>query len=221
MRPPAGPHRIARGELEGFAAEVYIPRRGRAARHYADAFSVALWIAKQAPETGERWAFDLAAALVPLVPAGTGLILTPPASRRRSAQGWYFARELGAGVARLLGVPLGRPLTWQSEGQEASKSIRHQAGKGRALGRQVLCDEELEGLRVCLVDDLFTTGITLQLCAAAVTAAGAPAPVGIVTLGVTERTGWRPAEELEHGRARARRASQATEEARQIATRHN
>lgn len=198
-----GPHRIARGELAGLAAEVYIPRRGRAARHYADAFSVALWIAKQNAETGERWAFDLAAALVPLVPEGTDLILTPPASRRRSAQGWYFARELGAGVARLLGVPLGRPLTWQNEGQEASKSIRHQAGKGRALGRQVLCDEELAGARVCLVDDLFTTGITLQLCAAAVTAAGATAPVGIVTLGVTERTTWRPAEELARVRMKA------------------
>jgi hypothetical protein len=198
-----GPHRIVRGELAGLAAEVYVPRRGRAARHYADAFSVALWIAKQDPATGERWAFDLAAALVPLVPEGTGLILTPPASRRRSAQGWYFARELGAGVARLLGVPLGRPLTWQSEGQEASKSIRHQAGKGRALGRCVLCDEDLSGARVCLVDDLFTTGITLQLCAQAATAAGAASPVGIVTLGVTERTTWRPAEEQARVRMKA------------------
>ncbi len=164
---------------------------------------MALWIAKQNPEVGARWAFDLAAALVPLVPEGTELILTPPASRRRSAQGWYLARELGAGVARLLGVPLARPLTWQSEGQESSKSIRHQAGKGRALGRVVVCDEELPGVRVCLVDDLFTTGITLQLCGEALLAAGAAEPVGMVTLGVTERTGWRPAEEFEQTRLRA------------------
>jgi len=37
---------IRRGDLRGLALETYIPRRGRAARHYADSFSCALWLAK-------------------------------------------------------------------------------------------------------------------------------------------------------------------------------
>ena len=196
---------IRRGELSGHATATYIPRRGRGARHYADNFSVALWLCKLDPEKGAEWAHDFAGALVELVPEGTQIIATPPASRRRSAAGWYFARELGAGLARRLGIPLARPLRWERDVGEASKGIVHQAGKGRALGRRVVCDEDLTGLRVCLVDDLFTTGVTLQVCAEALKEAGAEWPPGMVTLGATERTEARPADERERIRERARR----------------
>ena len=69
------------------------------------------------------------------------------------------------------------------------------AGKGRALGRRVVCDEDLTGLRVCLVDDLWTTGITLEQCAQALKEAGAEWPPGIVALASTESTRSRAEEE--------------------------
>ena len=203
---------IRRGDLSGFAAAVYIPRRGRGARHYGDSFSVGFWIAKLDPELGAEWAFDYAGALVGLVPEGTQLIATPPASRRRSAAGWYFARELGGGLARRLGVPLARPLQWADEGHESSKDVVHQGGKGRALGRVVVCDEDLAGLRVCLVDDLWTTGITLQLCAEALRRAGAAWPPGVVTLAKCEATRDRP--QWERERMDARRELRALRGAR-------
>jgi len=92
------------------------------------------------------------------------------------------------------------------QGQEASKEIMHQAGKGRALGKRAVCSVRLEGKRVLLVDDLFTTGITSNRCAEALTGAGAEV-VGLVTLGATERTRDRPADERARigGRAEWRR----------------
>ena len=186
---------IRRGDLRGQAAAVYIPRRGRGARHYADSFSVGLWLCKLDPEKGAEWAYDFAGALVGLVPEGTQLVATPPPSRRRSAAGWYFARELGIAVARRLNIPLARPLRWADQGRESSKDLVHHAGKGRALGRRVVCDEDLTGLRVCLVDDLWTTGITLEVCARALREVGAEWPPGVVSLAVTEDTRARPKEE--------------------------
>jgi len=81
-----------------------------------------------------------------------------------------------------------------AKGKVGRRVGRRIAGKltGRALGRRVVCDEDLTGQRVCLCDDLFTTGITLQLCAEALRRAGAQWPPGIVTLGATERTSERP-----------------------------
>ena len=208
MRPePGAPVRIWRGDLEGFAAEVYIPRRGRGARHFADALSVALWLAKvnvplpaDGRGAGEVYGPEWARALVPLVPAGVEVVTCPP--RRRAKVGlFYLAETLARGVAEALGVPFVDCLRWAQEGGEASKGIVHQGGKGRALGRRVTCETDLTGKRVCLVDDLFTTGLTVELCAGALRMAGALA-VGIVALAKTERTEWRPPEELVRGQAR-------------------
>ena len=59
----------------------------------------------------------------------------------------------------------------------------------------MVCDEDLTGLRVCLVDDLWATGITLEQCAQALKEAGAKWPAGIVALAVTEDTRSRPKQE--------------------------
>lgn len=188
-----GPFVIRRGQLEGRALLEYVPRR-RGARHFASNVSRALWLAKVLPDYGATWAWDWAEHLPPLVPEGIGAMACPPASRARAARGFYFARELTVALSAKTGVSILRPLRWLNEGAESSKDIVHQAGKGRALGRRVVCHEDLTGKRVCLVDDLFTTGITAELCAAALTAAGAVS-VDLVCLFRTEPTARRPADE--------------------------
>lgn len=211
-----GPVEIKRGDLRGLALSVYVPRRGRGARHYADAFSCALWWAKlnvplpcgdgagsaYAPVWGEQLA-DLARQVAPV---GVDAVVHPPMSSTRAARGWYLAEALARQVAVALGVPCLGCLSWAVQGQEASKEIMHQAGKGRALGKRAVCSVRLEGKRVLLVDDLFTTGITSNRCAEALTGAGAEV-VGLVTLGATERTRDRPADERARieGRAEWRR----------------
>lgn len=188
--------------LEGAALEVYIPRR-RGARHWQDSFSMALALAKQIPDQGAQLAWDQGPLLAELVPVECDTIACPPASRKRMAADFYFARELACAVVDTLTdsreAHLARPLRWrqeQIEGAGAAKQIMHQGGQGRKLGRQAECLEDLTGRRVCIIDDLFTTGITAALTAEALYQAGA-AEVRLVTLGATERTEHRPQEERE------------------------
>lgn len=194
-------HPIKRGELTGQAAQLYIPTR-RKARHYADAFSHALFLAKRlGAQHGAQFAWDMAGEVAGLLPAGADLLVTPPPSH---AGAWYFARELAVAVSVTGGIAPGRPLRWAVMGQEASKHILHQAGKGRALARQAECLEDLTGRRVVIVDDLYTTGITAQLTAEACRAVGAEV-LGVVTLALTEPTRARPDSERRRLQARRRR----------------
>lgn len=212
-----GPVEIQRGDLRGLALGTYVPRRGRGYRHYeggGESFSVALWLAKlnvplpcgegagaaYAPVWGEQLA-DLARQVAP---GGVDAVVHPPMSSTRAARGWYLAEALARQVAASLGVPCIGCLSWGVQGQEDSKALVHQAGKGRALGRRAVCSARLDGKRVLLVDDLFTTGITSARCAEALTGAGAEV-VGLVTLGATERTRNRPADERARIQARAER----------------
>jgi len=203
----SGPVEIKRGDLRGLALCVYVPRRGRGARHYADAFSCALWWAKlnvalpNGEGAGAAYAPVWGEQLAALAPEGVQAVVFPPAGRKRIGR-FYLAQALATQVAAALKVPVLGCLSWAAEGQEASKEIMHQAGKGRALGRRAVCSVRLEGKRVLLVDDLFTTGITSARCAEALTGAGAEV-VGLVTLGATERTRDRPDDERARIQARA------------------
>ena len=190
MTRPVAPYKLKRGDLTGLAAQIYIPQ-ARGHRHFADTFSRALSLAKRVSRHGEQFAFDLAPEVAGLLPGGIDALATPPQSH--SGQ-WYFARCLAQGIATFAGLPLLRPLRWAMSGQESSKAIKHQGGKGRALGRKVECLDLLTGQRVAIIDDLFTTGITAQQTAEALEQVGAEV-AGVYTLAMTERTEWRPEKE--------------------------
>lgn len=201
------PIRIRRGDLQGLALATYIPRRGRGARHYQDTFSCALWLAKlnvrlpdDGANAGEVYGSQWAHLLARLVPSDATIVSYPPKGRKRQAAGFYLAEHLARTVAADLDLPC-IALEWLDSGAESSKAIVHHAGKGRALGRVARCDEDVSGDVVCLVDDLWTTGITGEVCAAALALAGAVG-VTVVALAATEDTRDRPAEERERIRER-------------------
>ena len=204
------PIAIRRGDLRGLALGTYIPRRGRGARHYADEFSCALWLAKlniRLPSDGagagevygDQWGHQMAR----IVPSDVTLVAYPPKGRRRIAAGFYLAEHLARTVAADLDLPC-IALEWLDSGSESSKAIVHHAGKGRALGRVARCPEDVTGDRVALVDDLWTTGITSEVCSLALRQAGAEA-VTVVALAATEDTRHRPAEERDRIRDRRER----------------
>jgi len=135
-----------------------------------------------------------------LVPSDATIVAYPPAGRKRIAAGFYLAQHLAETVAAALDLPcIG--LTWINSGGESSKDLVHHSGKGRALGRVAHCPEDLTGDRVALVDDLWTTGITGEVCAAALALAGAES-VFAVCLAATEDTRDRAQHERERMRAR-------------------
>lgn len=207
-----GPVPLKRGDLRGLALGVYIPRRGRGHRHYEggdDSFSVALWLAKInavlpcGEGAGVAYAPVWGPQIAALVPEGVQAIVYPPAGRKRVGR-FYLAEALARQVAAALGVPCLGCLSWAVEGAEASKSIMHQTGKGRALARRAVCSVRLDHMRIALVDDIATTLVTGQRCAEALQDAGAEV-VGIYTLAATEATRDRPHEERERIQARAER----------------
>ena len=205
------PIALRRGDLHGLALATYIPRRGRGARHYQDTFSCSLWLAKlnvRLPEegnAGEVYGSQWGHLLARLVPSDCTCIAYPPAGRKRVASGFYLAEHLARTVAQALDLPC-VALEWLDSGGESSKDLVHHGGKGRALGRVARCDEDLTGDRVALIDDLWTTGITGEVCAAALALAGAEA-VTVVALGATEDTRHRPEAERQRIERNARRRS--------------
>jgi adenine/guanine phosphoribosyltransferase-like PRPP-binding protein len=171
--------RVRRGDVTFYAALSYTPRN-RGSAHFEDNLSRCLWLSKTLPEHGARWAREHWAGLVEhLIPAGADLLVCPPQSRRRSAKGYYFAAELTRALSERTGVPWAAPLAWADEGFEAAKDTMSQRGHGRKLARRVRCEEDLAGLRVCLVDDLLTTGLTMLACREACLEAGVASCEGI------------------------------------------
>lgn len=98
---------------------------------------------------------------------------------RRRERGYDQARILAAQVARSLGLPCRANLlrrTRRTEQQTAlGASARRENMRGAFEAR-----ERSDGLHVVLVDDVYTTGATMDSAAEAVRAAGATAVTGLV-----------------------------------------
>jgi ComF family protein len=108
------------------------------------------------------------------------LMAVPLAARRLRARGYNQAQSLAAALSAQCGAPLSRArlvrvreTTTQTELAPELRAV-NVAGAFRAEG--------VRGVRVVLVDDVFTTGATLRAAARALVAAGA-AQVDAVTFG--------------------------------------
>jgi predicted amidophosphoribosyltransferase len=124
---------------------------------------------------------DVMAAHLARAPAalldGAALVAVPAHPAHARARGYDQAALLAAALARRTGAPLARPLRRRGP-------ARSQLGASRAQrledGRVVVTAVRAPPPRVLLVDDVHTTGATLDACARALRAAGA-ADVGAVT----------------------------------------
>ena len=121
-------------------------------------------------ERGGAWTRSRLLVPVPLHPA------------RERQRGYNQARLLAVRLSRRFGIPLapGRALRrrWRTvpqTGRGADRRRENMRGAFRAGWRKGLA-----GKRVLLVDDVITTGATLEACAAALRAAGAGPVTGLV-----------------------------------------
>jgi Predicted amidophosphoribosyltransferases len=118
-------------------------------------------------------AFDLAASASPEFAACEGIVPVPLHPRRLLSRGFNQSREL----ARLLSVRRSLPI-WQGALVRVRRTVPQMelAREARAeniKGAFAADSKRLSGKSVLLVDDIMTTGATLEECARAMLCAGA------------------------------------------------
>jgi predicted amidophosphoribosyltransferase len=144
---------------------------------YADELRTAVLRAKR--PAGDRVAAALAALLVArhrdaLVAWGADVVVPVPMHwARRALRGTSAADELARGVAAALGRPCRRLL---KRSRATTMQNRLPTGERRGNVRGAFRPRgALAGLRILLVDDVTTTGSTLEACSEAAISAGVAA----------------------------------------------
>ncbi|HEX6182761.1 MAG TPA: double zinc ribbon domain-containing protein [Pyrinomonadaceae bacterium] len=172
-----GEVRCRRCEAEAFTA-------ARACGAYEGALRAAVLTLKREPHVSARLARLLAEARrrAPLS-AATRILPVPLHAEREGERGFNQAALLGRALAASEGLPLDE---WSLV--RVTHTARHRAGMDARARREtvegafrVARPRMVEGERVLLVDDVFTTGATVSSCAAALRAAGA-AEVFVLTV---------------------------------------
>jgi predicted amidophosphoribosyltransferase len=130
----------------------------------------------------------MAAAMSRRAPPGVleGVLVPAPAHPDRIRRhGHNQAGELAEALRRLTGMPM-RQVLARTPGARPQVGLERPARRANARGGIVARDELPAGVRAVLVDDVYTTGSTLDACAAALRAAGS-GPVTAVCFARTAR----------------------------------
>lgn len=115
------------------------------------------------------------------------IVPVPMHWRKRVARGFNQAELLSSELARSIFVPVEKVLRRPRAGAaQASMSFSERRASMRRDAFTVVRPEAVEGRRVLLIDDVFTTGATARACAKALKRAGA-AHVTLLTLARVDR----------------------------------
>jgi ComF family protein len=114
-------------------------------------------------------AAQLAVRAGPLLGGGASVVAVPAHPSRARARGYDQAALLAGALARRTGAPLARPLR---RGGPALRQLGASRAERLRAGRVAVTTRGAVPRRVVLVDDVHTTGATLDACARALRAAG-------------------------------------------------
>jgi ComF family protein len=122
---------------------------------------------------------DLAACFARLLAARNAgrrdddlVIAVPLSFERESERGFNQSREIARSYARLAGLPFGEDVLWRVRHTPPQQSLARDARQRNVRGAFGV-KADLGGRRVVVVDDVMTTGSTLDEIARVLKAAGA------------------------------------------------
>ena len=102
------------------------------------------------------------------------LVAVPLYARRQRLRGYNQSALLARELSRLCGLPLaGRGLARRRNTPPQARSVDAEARKRNVADAFIADRRRVEGKRVLLIDDVMTTGATLDACARALRQAGA------------------------------------------------
>jgi competence protein ComFC len=158
-----------RSELDAICVGRYYPKRLKRL-HYWDDFSQDIFRFKKWRDVGLIEKLSKSLAEVIRATGRTFDIAThPPPSRQRL---YYPTAHLAKAVAVALDLDMLDCLRWAGgKGESQKKRVGHM--KLKRLGEAVECTSDLTDLRVLLVDDILTTGLTASKSVEALKDAGA------------------------------------------------
>jgi ComF family protein len=109
------------------------------------------------------------------------IVAVPLTTRRERTRGYNQAQLLAGELSRACGLPLQRALRRTSfGGPQQSHSLSREERRRNVEGAFALADRaDVDGKRVLLIDDIATTGSTLDSCARVLLAAGAAQVTGL------------------------------------------
>ncbi len=141
--------KLERPEITGQAALAYIPR-SRGGPHQEDSLSRAILQFHTKPQLD--WANLYSRLLQGAIPIGADTLTFPP-----HLGDWSAGRTLADALSRLAGMPCRELLFFTEPHRKAP----------------ITCTTDLQGRRICVVDDIWRTGNSLAKSADALKAAGA------------------------------------------------
>ena len=141
---------------------------------------LALWMAQDMA----RASGTLHLAAIPLV------VPAPMHPRRERKRGYNQAEALSRETARLLGYPHARALTKLRNTRQQAR-LDH-AARARNLTGSITADADVRERVILLVDDVYTTGATMRVCAQALMDAGAKMVYGLAYAGAASIWGALP-----------------------------
>jgi len=151
----------------------YTPRMSRAILRlkYGNVTPLGAWFARRLASLVERQPQDIAADAVVPVPLDRG---------RLRERGYNQAELIAKPLARLLGIPFRSYLLVRTRPRPShlrlTRRERWETVRGAYATHKMA---QVDKLRVILVDDVFTTGATLDACSRALKGAGATRVVGL------------------------------------------
>lgn len=115
---------------------------------------------------------DITVSALPFIPRDTFVVPVPTATTRIRMRGYDHALLLAKNISRKQGLVYGRPIIRKTQSRQVGSS-RSERFKQLEGAFSVVRREDVAGRRILLVDDVITTGATLETLAHQLKDAGA------------------------------------------------